>query len=52
MNEPITFWQDKFSLDEGSVILQWPTKMSVDSYNDFEAWIELELRKIKRITQV
>ncbi|MFZ1388455.1 MAG: hypothetical protein WBP46_16500 [Thiolinea sp.] len=40
--------QDVFSLDEGSVVLQWPEKMSQESYEDFEAWIQIQLRKIKR----
>ena len=40
--------QDTFSLDEGNVVLQWPDKMSPDSFADFEAWMQLQLRKIKR----
>lgn len=40
--------QDTFSLDEGQVVLQFPEKMSPDSYEDFKDWIELQLRKIKR----
>ncbi len=40
--------RDVFSLDEGRVILEWPEKMSADSYEDFQSWIELQLRKIKR----
>lgn len=40
--------QDVFSLDEGTVVLQWPAQMSADSYEDFESWIQLQLRKIKR----
>ncbi len=40
--------QDVFSLDEGQVILQWPAKLSADSYEDFESWIQLQLKKIKR----
>jgi hypothetical protein len=40
--------QDTFSLDEGQVVLQFPEKMSSDSYEDFKDWIELQLRKIKR----
>ena len=40
--------QDVFSLDEGQVVLQWPVQMSVESYEDFESWIQLQLRKIKR----
>lgn len=40
--------QDVFSLDEGQVILQWPSQLSAESYEDFESWIQLQLRKIKR----
>ena len=40
--------QDTFTLDEGPVILQWPASMSSTSYEDFNDWIELQLRKIKR----
>lgn len=40
--------RDVFSLDEGRVILEWPEKMSPESYEDFQAWVEIQLRKIKR----
>lgn len=40
--------QDVFSLNEGQVILQWPAQLSAESYEDFESWIQLQLRKIKR----
>lgn len=40
--------QDTFSLDEGNVVLQWPDKMSQESFEDFEAWMQIQLRKIKR----
>ena len=43
--------QDVFSLDEGQVILQWPAQLSKESFEDFESWIELQLRKIKRSIQ-
>ena len=43
--------QDTFSLDEGQVVLQWPAHLSVDSFEDFESWIELQMRKIKRSVQ-
>ena len=42
------FRQDVFTLDEGQVILRWPEKMSESSYEDFKAWIELQVRKIGR----
>lgn len=47
----VGFKQDTFSLDEGQVVLQFPEKMSSDSYEDFQSWIELQLRKIKRSIQ-
>ena len=43
--------QDTFSLDEGSVVLQWPSHMSKASYEDFKDWIELQMRKIQRSVQ-
>ncbi|SBP88008.1 hypothetical protein [Thiomonas delicata] len=43
--------QDTFSLDEGTVVLQWPSSLSQESYDDFKDWIDLQLRKIKRSIQ-
>lgn len=44
--------QDVFNLDEGPVVLNYPAKMSAESFEDFEGWIQLQLKKIKRgITQ-
>lgn len=40
--------QDTFTLDEGPVVLQWPSTMSATSFEDFNDWISLQLRKIKR----
>jgi hypothetical protein len=40
--------QDIWNLDEGPVTLSYPAKMSAASYEDFESWIQLQLRKIKR----
>src|SRR5690606_8690773 len=40
--------QDVWTIDEGQVVLQWPAKMSAASFEDFEAWIQLQLKKIKR----
>ncbi len=40
--------QDVFSLPEGDVTLQWPERLSQESYEDVEAWTKLILRKIKR----
>lgn len=43
--------QDTFTLDEGQVVLQWPSQMSNTSYEDFKDWIDLQMRKIKRSVQ-
>jgi len=40
--------QDVFALDEGAVVLQWPSSMTSASYEDFKGWIQLVLRKVKR----
>jgi hypothetical protein len=42
--------QDTFSLDEGRAVLQWPEKMSQESFEDFESWLDLQLRKIARLS--
>ena len=39
---------DTFTLDEGQVVLQWPAKMSPESYEDFKSWLDLVARKAKR----
>ncbi len=47
------FKQDVYTLgDEGQVILQWPEKMSQASYDEFVDWIDLQLRKIARLSNV
>jgi hypothetical protein len=40
--------EDTFTLDEGDVVLQWPERLSQESYEDLESWMHLQLRKIKR----
>lgn len=40
--------QDTFSFDEGQVVLQWPSNMKAESFEDFKMWLELQIRKIKR----
>lgn len=42
------FKEDVFSLDEGSVVLQWPERLSKISAQDLEDWLALIGRKIKR----
>jgi hypothetical protein len=39
---------DVFTLDEGEVVLQWPSRMSEESFADFKDWIELMTRKAGR----
>ncbi len=40
--------EDVFTLMEGDVVLQWPESLSVESFEDLEAWTKLILRKIQR----
>jgi len=40
--------EDVFSLKEGDVVLQWPERISAESFQDLEDWTKLLLRKIKR----
>jgi hypothetical protein len=41
-----------YSLNDGRrVMFQWPSNMSATDYEDFESWIQLQLRKIKRTIQ-
>lgn len=48
---PAGMRQDTFSLDEGQAVLQWPAQLSAESFEDFESWVALQLRKIKRSVQ-
>jgi hypothetical protein len=44
------FNQDVYTLgSEGKVLLQWPEKISQESYDELSDWIELQLKKIARI---
>ena len=43
--------EDVFTLDEGQVILQWPENLSPESFEDFESWLQLVIRKVKRSVQ-
>jgi hypothetical protein len=40
--------EDVFTLDEGAVVLQYPERLSPESFDDFEAWLQLIIRKAKR----
>jgi hypothetical protein len=50
----VGFKQDVYNLgsDEGQVILQWPEKMSAESYAELEDWIALQMRKIARLNSI
>ena len=39
---------DTYTLDEGDVVLQWPSKLSQESYAELEDWLDLMGRKMKR----
>jgi hypothetical protein len=39
---------DVFSLDEGQVTLEWPSRLSPESYEDLKAWLDLIAKKAKR----
>jgi hypothetical protein len=40
--------QDVFNVSEGQAVVQWPAAMSRESFEDFEAWLEIIKRKISR----
>lgn len=40
--------EDVFSLDEGSVVLTWPERISKTSAQDLKDWLALVARKIER----
>lgn len=40
--------EDVFTLEEGQVVLQYPESLSKESFEDFESWLELVVRKAKR----
>lgn len=46
--EVIGMRQDRFSMAEGVVTLEWPAEISAESAQDIEDWLELVKRKIKR----
>ena len=37
-----------FALEEGDVVLQWPSKLSLEDFEDLEAWLKIILRKARR----
>ena len=40
-----------FALEEGDVVLQWPSKLSPEGFEDLEAWLKIILRKAKRVSE-
>lgn len=40
--------QERFALDNGDVIIQWPSNMSKESFEDFSDWLDILKRKVKR----
>ena len=41
---------DVFTLEEGAVTLQWPGKLSPEGVKDLESWLQLFIRKVKRVS--
>ena len=39
---------DTFNLDEGEVTLTWPKQLSKSSFEDFESWLKLILKRARR----
>lgn len=37
-----------FPLDEGQAVVQWPDRLSPESFEDFENWLHIVIRKAKR----
>ncbi len=44
----INMRQEVFTLAEGDVTIQWPESISEESFEDFNDWIAILLRKLKR----
>lgn len=40
--------QETFALDNGEVTIQWPSKMSKESFEDFSDWLDILKRKVRR----
>lgn len=48
MDGKIPMKQDTFTLDEGTVTIQWPSRLSKASFDDLNDWLEIMTRKMKR----
>ena len=40
--------EDVFNLEEGSVVVQYPDRLTQDSFEDFQSYLQLVIRKAKR----
>lgn len=40
--------QDTLTLEEGQVVLQWPSTISPENYEDLKDWLDLMARRIKK----
>lgn len=43
--------EEAFTLDEGQATLTWPENISTESAEDLEAWLQLIIKKAKRIAE-
>jgi len=47
-SEGKTMRHDVFSVEEGSVTIEWPAELSIDSLTDIQDWLEIVKRKLAR----
>lgn len=45
---PPDYAKEQFTLDEGPVIIQWPSELSEESVQDLEYWMAGMLRRARR----
>lgn len=43
--------EDVFTLEEGQVVIQYPDRFSQESFEDLESWLQLVIRKVKRLVR-
>lgn len=43
--------EETFALDNGDVVIRWPSKMTPESFEDFSDWLEILKRKVKRTVE-
>lgn len=46
--QDVAIREDIFSMAEGDVVLQWPSRLTQESFNDFQDWLKLIERKAQR----